>query len=154
MTIYHFGDRKYISMYFLFVSLQRYEPVVESGNLRVNSSLLAEMSAFCSQVDWEESVSAAFLLVLLTFALSLACVTILYLINRDFSSEVVWNEELNYCGHCFHRFQSGKTLVGMGLKYYGSLVPRLLPAFIVFSNPPKKKIENLVFLNYISCHMR
>ena len=43
----------------IFVSLQRYEPVVESGNLRVNSTLLAEMSAFCSQVDWEESVSAS-----------------------------------------------------------------------------------------------
>ena len=44
---------------YIFVSLQRYEPVVGSGNLRVNSTLLAEMSAFCSQVNWEESVSAS-----------------------------------------------------------------------------------------------
>ena len=57
MTKCYFGDRKYISMYFFVVSLQRYEPVVGSGNLQVNSSLLAEMSTFCSQVDWEESVS-------------------------------------------------------------------------------------------------
>lgn len=39
--------------------LQRYEPLVESRNLKINSTLLAETSLFCSQVNWQESVSAA-----------------------------------------------------------------------------------------------
>jgi len=39
--------------------LQRYEPLVESRSLKINSTLLAETSLFCSQVNWQESVSAA-----------------------------------------------------------------------------------------------
>ena len=62
---------------------------------------------------------------------SLACVTSLHHINRDFSTEAVWFEELSYCSHCFHRFQSGKAMVDLGMKYYA----RPLPAFIVVMFP-------------------
>ena len=134
-----------------FVSLQRYEPVVGSGNLRVNSTLLAEMSAFCSQVNWEESVSASDPACSLMFAVSVPCVTSLYHINRDFSIGAVWFEELSYCSHCFHRFQSGKALVDVGMKYYASCVSRPLPAFIVVSfQYPSPEVW---CLNYISRHM-
>ena len=105
MTYVYVSTKKKI----FFVSLQRYEPVVGSGNLRVNSTLLAEMSAFCSQVDWEESVSASDPACSLMFVVSVPCVTSLYHINRDFSTGAVWFEELSYCSHCFHRFQSGKA---------------------------------------------
>ena len=76
MTYVYVSTKKKI----FFVSLQRYEPVVGSGNLRVNSTLLAEMSAFCSQVDWEESVSASDPACSLMFVVSvppvlLACTT-------------------------------------------------------------------------------
>ena len=89
--------------------------------------------------------------VLLVFAVSLACVTSLYYINRDFSTGAAWFEELSYCSHCFHRFQSGKAMVDMGMKYYVSRVPRPLPAFVVvlFPDPsPEVWCFKLYFLSH------
>ena len=39
-----------------FCPLQRYDPVVRSGNLYTNKTLSAEISAFCSRVNWDEAV--------------------------------------------------------------------------------------------------
>ena len=41
----------------LNASPQRYQPVVQSGNLRVNRTLVNDMSELCKQTDWFDAVS-------------------------------------------------------------------------------------------------
>lgn len=40
-----------------FCLLQRYDPVVQSGNLYTNETLSTEIHTLCSHVDWDEAVS-------------------------------------------------------------------------------------------------